>query len=376
MSAKKRLVFLVTHPVTAKLLMRGQLAFLRERGFDVTVIASPGPELDVVREREGVRTIGVPMSREVKLHEGPLALARIRKELAALEPDVVNASTSKAGLLGMIAAFSLRIPRRVYLIRGLRFEGYEGVKRTILAQAERVASSLATDVVCVSDSVAATLAREGLVGKKNVRVIPSNGIDMSRFKARADTREARDHVRGELGIPRDAFVVGFVGRLVADKGVDDMLRALEHVPEAWFLVVGGDLAGDTLPPATAERLRAHPRVVMTGHVAEPAPYYSAMDALLFASYREGLPNVPLEAAACEVPVVGYRVTGVVDAVEDGATGMLVPKKDADALGRALARYAADANTREAHGRAGRARVEAKFSQARTWDAWAALYERA
>jgi len=374
-SAKKRLVFLVTHPVTAKLLMRGQLAFLRERGFDVTVIASPGPELDVVREREGVRTIGVSMSREVRLHEGPLALARIRKELASLEPDIVNASTSKAGLLGMIAAFSLRIPRRVYLIRGLRFEGYEGVKRTILAQAERVASALSTDVVCVSDSVAATLAREGLVGRKNVRVIPSNGIDMTRFQARARTRETAARIREEHRIPRDAFVVGFVGRLVADKGVDDMLVALEHVPNAWFLVVGGDLAGDTLPADTAARLRAHPRVVMTGHVAEPAPYYAAMDVLLFASFREGLPNVPLEAAACEVPVVGYRVTGVVDAVEDGATGMLAPKRDADALGRALARYAADSNAREAHGRAGRARVEDRFSQARTWNAWAELYER-
>jgi glycosyltransferase involved in cell wall biosynthesis len=372
---KKRLVFLVTHAVTAKLLLRGQLSFLRERGFDVAVIASPGPDLDVVREREGVRTIGIPMSREVRLHEGPRVLARIRRELAALEPDVVNASTAKAGLLGSIAAFSLRIPKRVYLVRGLRFEGYDGVKRTILAQAERAASTLATDVVCVSDSVAATLAREKLVPRDKTRVIPSNGVDMSRFQPRSVTNDTRERVRSERGIPRDAFVVGFVGRLVADKGVDDMLAALEHVPDAWFLVVGGDLAGDALPDATAKRLREHPRVVMTGHVAEPAPYYAAMDVLLFASYREGLPNVPLEAAACELPVVGYRVTGVVDAVEAGVTGMLVPKKDADALGRALARYESDATTREAHGRAGRARVEARFSQERTWAAWAELYER-
>jgi glycosyltransferase involved in cell wall biosynthesis len=375
-SASKRLVFLVTHAVTAKLLLRGQLAFLRERGFDVTVIASPGPDLDVVREREGVRTIGVPMSREVKLHEGPRVLANIRRELAALEPDIVNASTSKAGLLGMIAAFSLRVPKRVYLVRGLRFEGYEGVKRKVLSQAERVASTLATDVVCVSESVATALAREGLVPRRKTSVIPSNGIDMSRFHSRDDTRETRERVRSEHGIPRDALVVGFVGRLVADKGVDDMLRALDHVPSAWFLVVGGDLAGDALPEATAARLRAHPRVVMTGHVPEPAPYYAAMDLLLFASFREGLPNVPLEAAACELPVVGYRVTGVMDAVSDGETGTLVPKRDAEALGRALALYATNRALREAHGRAGRTRVEALFSQARTWAAWAELYERA
>ncbi len=373
---KKRLVFLVTHAVTAKLLLRGQLGFLRERGFDVTVIASPGPELDVVREREGVRTIGVAMSREVRLHEGPRVLARIRRELAALAPDIVNASTAKAGLLGMIAAFSLRVPKRVYLVRGLRFEGYDGVKPTVLAQAERVASTLATDVVCVSNSVSATLARERLVPAAKMCVVPSNGIDMSRFQSRADTRETSGRVRSELGIPRDAFVIGFVGRLVADKGVDDMLRALDHVPNAWFLVVGGDLAGDSLPEATTARLRAHPHVVMTGHVPEPAPFYAAMDVLLFASYREGLPNVPLEGAACELPVVAYRVTGVIDAVEDGVTGTLAPKKDADGLGRALARYESDVAMREAHGRAGRARVDARFSQARTWSAWADLYERA
>ena len=371
----KRLVFLVTHGVTANILLRGQLRFLRERGFDVTVIASSGPDLDAVREREGVVTVGVPMSRSVRLHEGPRVLATIAHALRRVDPDIVNASTSKAGLLGMLASFGLRVPRRVYLVRGLRFEGYVGAKRLLLEQAERTASACATDVVCVSPSVADALVRERLAPKRKIAVIPSNGIDPRRFRARDDTREDAARVRREYGIPPDAFVAGFVGRLVVDKGVGDMLDAIDRVPDAWFLVVGGDMAGDTLPPATAKRLHAHARVAHAGKVAEPAPYYAAMDALLFASYREGLPNVPLEAAASELPVVGYRVTGVVDAVEDGVTGTLVPMKDSRALGDALLRYAQQPGLRAAHGAAGRARVLQRFTQAATWTAWQSLYER-
>jgi glycosyltransferase involved in cell wall biosynthesis len=369
----KRLVFVVTHGVTANLLLRGQLSFLRESGFDVTVIASPGPDLEAVREREKITTVGVAMTRDVRLHEGPRALAEIASALHRIKPDIVNASTAKAGLLGMLGAYGVRVPKRVYLVRGLRFEGYRGARRLALAQAERVTAACATDVVCVSDSVRDVVVRDGLTPRRKTHVIPSNGIDPKRFRSRNETRADAERVRRELGIPDDAFVVGFIGRLVADKGVDDMLDALERVPNAWFLVVGGNMAGDHLPPKTADRLRSRPRVVQVGRVAEPAPFYAAMDVLLFASHREGLPNVPLEAAACELPVLGYRVTGVVDAVEDGATGTLVPPRDSRALGAALLRHQDDPALRATHGAAGRSRVLERFTQAATWNAWADLY---
>ncbi len=373
-SRARRLVYLVTHGVTAKVLLRGQLAYLRDRGFDVTVIASPGPELDAVRE-QGVRTVGVPMSRSVRLHEGPAALARVASALRRLRPDIVNASTAKAGLIGMVASRGLRIPARVYLVRGLRFEGLEGLRRRVFQQTERLAAACATHVVCGSESVRRVLIEQRLTAGRSISVIPSNGVDPERFRARGETRATAAEVRARFGIPRGAFVAGFVGRLVADKGVSDMLEALERTPSAWLLVVGGDLAGDALPDDLARRLKAHPRVAMAGSVDDPAPYYAAMDTLLFPSYREGMPNAPLEAAAAELPVVGYRVTGVVDAVADGSTGLLVPKHDTGALGEALSRYAGDAPLREAHGRAGRERILKHFTNETTWSRWADLYEQ-
>ena len=369
----KRLVFVVTHGITANLLLRGQLSFLRESGFDVTVIASPGPDLDAVRTREKITTVGISMTRDVRLQEGPRALAEMARAIHRIKPDIVNASTSKAGLLGMLASYGVRVPKRIYLIRGLRFEGYTGAKRLALAQAERVTAACATDVVCVSNSVRDIVVRDGLAASRKTHVIPSNGIDPARFRPRSETRADALRIRRELGIPDDAFVAGFVGRLVADKGVDDMLEALKRVPNAWFLVVGGNIADDHLPEQTADRLRKRAHVVQVGRVAEPAPYYAAMDLLLFASYREGLPNVPLEAAACELPVVGYRVTGVVDAVEDGVTGMLVPQKDTGALGAAISRYVGHPTLRATHGSAGRSRVLEQFTQLATWKAWEALY---
>ena len=371
---RSRLAFLVTHGVTANRLLKGQLAYLRKNGFDVTVIASPGADLDAVREREGVDVVGVEMSRRVRLHEGPLVLARIARELRRLNPDIVNASTPKAGLLGMLAARALGIRRRIFLLRGLRFEGFTGAARTLLMGTDRIAAACAHDIVCVSDSVRRAVLTSRISPPSKTTTIPSNGIDASRFRSRSMTRESARKTRADLGIPPDAVVAGFVGRLVPEKGVEDMLSALEAATNVWLLLVGGDLAGDALPQSITDRL-AHPRVVRVGPVDDPAPYYEAMDLLLFPSYREGLPNVPLEAAASELPVIGYRVTGVVDAVVDGETGLLVPVRDTHALANALVRYATDQGLRTAHGLAGRTRVLDRFTNEATWARWLSLYSQ-
>lgn len=375
----RRLVFVVTHPTTASHLLRGQLAFFREHGFDVTVISSPGPELELVAERERVRVVAVPMSRDIRFSEGPRAVVALTRALRSLRPQIVNASTPKAGLLGMIAARALSVPVRVYLLRGLRLEGEEGRARVaLLGGAERVASACAHRVVCVSESLRRVYVQGGYAPKDKTSVIPSNGIDVGRFQARAESREVAARVRARLGIDERAFVAGFVGRVTGDKGIADLIEAVDRaallVPKLKMLIVGGDLAGDTLPQDLAGRLRSHPGFLFAGKVDDPAPYYAAMDLLVFPSYREGLPNVPLEAAACELPTVGYQSTGMMDAIDHGATGQLVTRGDAAALGDALVRYASAPELRRAHGAAARVRVRDHFTNERTWAAWLRLYE--
>jgi glycosyltransferase involved in cell wall biosynthesis len=375
-----KLVYLATHPVTVDILLRGQLAFMREAGFDVTVISSPGPELERVSARESVRTIAVPMAREIDPRADLAALAALIRVFQRIRPDVVNAGTPKAGLLGMLAARATRVPIRIYLLRGLRLETASGVLRSVLATTERVASAASTHVTCVSKSLLEVATSAGYVPRSKASVVgegSSNGVD-SHVYERTEALRARGAARmRDLGIEPSARVVGFVGRFAADKGIAELLSAFEQVrreaPGTKLLLIGGDLAGDALAPDLNARIQNAPDVAVMGATTDLAPLYARMDLLAFPSHREGFPNVPLEAACAEVPVVGFRSTGVVDAIVDGETGCIVEKGDVRALARALVTYLNDEALRRRHGLAGKRRAEKLFSRRAVWESWLSFY---
>lgn len=372
---KPRVLHAGTSPLAAQWFMRGQLRYLREAGFDVTVITAPGPGLDKTCILEGVNSIGVPMIREIALWHDLISLWRLRRVISRLCPVITNVGTPKAGLLVGICAWVCRVPCRFYTLHGLRCETAKGFRRWRLLLAERTACLCAHRVLCVSDSLRQRAIALGIVDAGRSFVLASgscNGVDVGRFAPTDGVLRRADQLRRHLGIPREAPVVGFVGRLTRDKGIPELLDAYDRLrpefPDLRLLLVGGYEDGDPIDPLLRKRIEIDPQIIQSGFVQEIEPYYQVMHVLVLPSYREGFGNVILEAYAAGKPVVATRATGVVDAVIDAVTGILVPIGDPKELANALALVLKDKALAARLGNAGRERVLREFRQELIWEA--------
>lgn len=360
-----RMVIGITHSQTC-LVMKGRLRALREAGFDVTLVSSPGPLLEKLSFFEGVTARPVSMAREIDLVRDFISLFRLWRMLHQVRPEVVEFSTPKAGLLGMIAASLARVPHRVYLLRGLKLETATGWERTLLWGAERLASACSQAVLCTSPSVKEMAQVLRIAPPQKLHVLgngSSTGVDIDHFCPGGSA------VREEFKIASDAHVIGFVGRLTRDKGVPELVEAfraiLDAIPNTYLLLVGWfDEAEDALDFKLRNGIMEHPRIVCTGLVEDTAPYYRAMDVMVLPTRREGFPNAVLEASASGVAVITTLATGARDAVIPGVTGLLIPAGTPEALAEAAVELLRDDELRKKMGSAGRAWVSERFSRAR------------
>ena len=373
--AGPRLVMAVNSAIALGFL-QGQLQFFQDRGFDVNVLCPERrkDEWEVARP-QGVPIIEVPMEREIAPLRDLMSLWRLWRTMLMLRPAVTNVGTPKAGLLGGFAAWLNRVPCRFYTLHGLRFETTKGLRRRLLIYAERLACRFAHRVICVSQSVREGAIASGLTSRERTVVFGSgscNGVDASRFAATPELVRRAAKLRCQLGIPAQAPVVAFVGRLTSDKGIPELMEAFLQLaaqfPDLRLLLVGCFEDEDPLPVATRRCVETHPHVIFAGPVQDTAAYYAIADVLVLPSHREGLPTVVLEAQAAGKPVVGASATGIVDLVVDGETGLLFPVGDVPALAEALARLITDKALASKLGFAGQEQVIRKFQQEQIWEA--------
>ena len=348
----KRILLGVTAD-TSLCLMQGLPERLVSEGWEVHVASDPGPNGAALSEVDGLAVHPLAMARKPSLRSDSRAFVAWLRLLAKVRPDVISVGTPKAGLLGSVAGFVLRVPRRVYVLRGLRYETSKGLARVALKSMERLACASAHEVLAVSHSLAALAIHDRLVVPSKVVVLgrgSSNGVDVNRFATSdADRKEAKKERWPEAA---DTPTVGFVGRIHPDKGLDLLadavaLLAADGVPGR-LLVVGASDSPDG-EDLRVRLLESGFDVEFTGPVTDVAPLLRLMDLQCLPTKREGFPNVVLEAAAAGLPTVATNATGVSDAIVDGETGIICDSREPSEMAAALRAMLQSSSLRKAMG---------------------------
>jgi glycosyltransferase involved in cell wall biosynthesis len=366
----RRIVLAVTASQSLKL-MRGFPEHLAAGGWDVHVVATSAPSDPYPA---GVTFHSLPMVREPSPLRDILAFGAWLVLLLRLKPSIVVAGTPKAGLLGTLAAFVLRVPARVYLLRGLRLETEQGLKRRLLHVLEWTTARTATAVLAVSDSLRDEFVSLGLSEAERVTVLgagSSNGVAITPWPSAPDRERARiSPIESLPQLTPTSPTVGFVGRLARDKGLPTLLEAIGQLQRAGvpvqLLLVGSEEPAGSLEMALTVAGLDSADVCWAGPVDDVTPYYWRMDVLCLPTRREGFPNVVLEAAMAGLPTVVSKVTGGVDSVVDGETGLWFEVGNSEDLARRLAEVLSDDRWRKLLGEQARTRAVEQFDRQIVW----------
>lgn len=349
-------VVTATVGLSADKFARELVSLLDSEGYRVHLAANPDREYTELVMKVDAQPLPIPMSRPTRPLADLVALIRWVTTLHRLRPQAVIAMTPKASLLSMIAARLTGVPIRGYFLLGLRLEGARGVNAIVLFLAERVTSACATKILANSPSLRAKYRRLHLAPTRKLaatRPGSSHGVDTNHFRPLARQSRFLD----ESGLHRHLPTIGLVGRLTADKGIHHLAAALDRVyaeTPLQLLVVGPDDEADSRELRKLLSEMPFPTAV-TGYTDDVRGWLSVIDIHVLPTKREGFPNAILEAAAMEIPSVTTRVTGAVDAVVHGVTGLTVPYGDTAALATAIAKLLQDGEYRRRLG-----------AQARTW----------
>ena len=322
-------------------LVNGQLRYVAESGYDCCAV-SGGPEESSreFTEREGIPTLLIPhLVRQISIENDLRALRELIRLFRKEKPDIVHTNTPKASLLGMVAAWICRVPHRIYTVTGLRFETSTGFMRWLLKTMERITCACATKVIPEGQGVKKTLYREHITSMP-MAVLHNgniNGIDLEYFDRTPEVVERADQIREEVG---GAFAYLFVGRIVRDKGITELIDAFDRVhmehPETRLLLVGTQEPElDPLPDRTQRLIADNDAIIEAGWQDDVRPWFVASDLFTFPSYREGFPNVVMQAGALGIPSLVTDINGSNEIIIEGMNGTIVPTRDTDALYRKM-----------------------------------------
>jgi glycosyltransferase involved in cell wall biosynthesis len=377
---RPRVAHVTTVDLSLRYLLLNQLQRIQAEGYEVVGISADGPDVPVV-EAAGIPHFAVPMTRRIT----PIADLRCLWDLVRImrreQFDVVHTHTPKAGLLGQLAARIAGVPTVANTLHGFYF--HDDTKpwlRRFYIWMERVAAKCSDTILSQNREDMATAVAEHIARPEQLKWL-GNGIDVARFDRRRLTDSSLEALRREIGLDADAPVIGFVGRLVEEKGILDLLQAakavIEAIPNAQLLIIGpfDEEKPDALRPDVAERYGVAANCRFVGMRNDMPELYALMDVLVLPSYREGFPRAPMEASAMGVPSVVTDIRGCREAADQGENGLLFRVGDADALARSLIELLRDDERRARMGETGRRMAEDRFDEQKVFDRVLSEYER-
>jgi len=378
----KKLIRTATVAMSLDILLKGQLAYLNQK-FEVIAVSGQDAHLETVAKREGVKTVAVSMSRSISPIKDMVSLLKLYFLFRREKPYIVHSITPKAGLLSMTAAYFARVPVRIHTFTGLIFPSKTGMLQRVLIAMDKLVCFFATTIYPEGNGVKNDLIHYKIT-KKPLHIIANgnvNGIDVDYFHPNSVSEIEKETLRKELDFLETDFVFVFVGRLVKDKGINELIEAFEvlsHNNKAVKLLLVGPFESDLDPlkESTVQAIESNGSIVSVGFQNDIRPYLAVSNCLVFPSYREGFPNVVLQAGAMNLPSIVSDINGCNEIIQDAKNGIIIPVKDSVAILNAMQLVYNDANFYHVLKVNSRPQIVALYEQKIVWEALVDEYKKA
>ena len=340
---KKKIIRITTVPVSLNVLLKGQLAFMNQFYKVIGVSTYEEHHFSEIKNREHIELVSLTMTRTISPLKDLIALYKLYFFLKKEKPFIVHSHTPKAGTIGMIAAKLAGVPHRFHTIAGLPLLESKGTKRKLLNLVEKITYSCATKILPNSIGLKEIIVENKFTNANKLKVIAngsSNGIDCIHYDASLFFEDEKISLKENLGISSKDFVFIFVGRLVGDKGINELVKSFKRlstdVENVKLLLVGPfENNLDPLKKNTIEEIDSNNKIIAVGAQKDVRPYFAIANVLVFPSYREGFPNVVMQAGAMGLPSIVTNINGCNEIILEGENGLIIPMKNAELLYQAM-----------------------------------------
>lgn len=369
---QKKLIRITTIPLSLKVLLKGQLNFISGY-YDVIAVSSSGDELKEVEENEGVRVVSIEMTRSISPFRDIVSILKLFILFKKESPYIVHSHTPKAGFVAMSAAILAGVPHRIHTVAGLPLMEATGIKRRILLFVEKITYKMSEFVLPNSIGLRDFILENNLIEKNKLKILgngSSNGINLNFFKTSESLAKQSQELKNEYCI-NERFIYLFIGRIVSHKGITELVESFlllnKKYPQTLLLIVGDfESQLDPLPADTLLKLN-NQAILLLGYHKDVRVFLEMADVFVFPSYREGFPNVVLQACAFNLPCIVSNISGCNEIIVNNENGFLVPVKSVSKLYESMALLYADQNLRGRLGQSNRQLIENRFDQKFVWE---------